>query len=122
MKSKDVDDYIAGAAPDRQDDLKALRALIHKAVPGIKETMQYNMPTFMTSDVVCALASQKQYMALYTCAPEVMDKYQKDMAHLNNGKGCIRFKKFDQLPLAAITRILKEMAKNPGFGHNKANR
>lgn len=41
-----IDDYIAKAEPFAQPILDYLRALIHKAVPGLQETLKWGMPAF----------------------------------------------------------------------------
>jgi uncharacterized protein YdeI (YjbR/CyaY-like superfamily) len=41
-----IDDYIAKAAPFAQPILSHLRALVHKAVPGLDETLKWGMPHF----------------------------------------------------------------------------
>ena len=47
--------------------------------------------------------------------PDVIAKHAKALAHLNVGKGCIRFKKIEDLPAKAIKQILKESARAAGF-------
>ena len=44
---KRIDDYIAKAAPFAQPILIHIRALVHKAVPGLTETIKWSMPHFM---------------------------------------------------------------------------
>ena len=116
MKPADVDQYIAEAPPDRQAALQTVRDLVHEIVPNVVETMNYNMPTFETTDIVCSLASQKHYMALYVCETDLVKHYKEELAHLNCGKSCIRFKQVEDLPLDVIRDIVAKSAENPGFG------
>ena len=55
------------------------------------------------------LASQKHYMAFYSC-DEVMDKSRSALANLNCGKGCIRFRRLEDLPLEVISNMLRDVA------------
>ena len=111
----EVDDYFVQVEPERQEAMNAVRALIHDVVPDARETFDYKMPTFVTTDIVCSLASQKQYMALYVCDIDLRQDYKEELAHLNCGKSCIRFKKLDDLPMDTIRRIIAHSAENPGF-------
>ena len=105
-----VPDYLAELPADRQAALKKVRSVIKKAVPKAKESMQYGMPAYELNGLVCGLASQKNYMALYVCEPDIVDAHRDALGTLNCGKGCIRFRNLDELPLGAITEILQEAA------------
>ena len=105
-----VPEYLAELPADRQAALKKVRSVIKKAVPKAKESMQYGMPAYDLNGLVCGLASQKNYMALYVCEPEIVDAHREALGKLNCGKGCIRFRKLDELPLDAIGDILQEAA------------
>ena len=85
-----------------------LRSLIRKAAPDAKESMQSGMAAYDLSGMLCALASQKNYMALYVCEPDAVEAHRDALGKLNCGKGCIRFRSLEELPLEAIAGILKE--------------
>ena len=53
--------------------------------------------------LICAFAAQKNYLALYLCG---LGANRKEFAGLNCGKGCVRFKKLEELPLEAVTKVL----------------
>ncbi len=114
----DMDAYIDDLPDDRAAALSTVRAFIHETVPGLTETMAYNMPTFENTDIVCSLGSQKRYMALYVCAIDLIKDFEDELSHLNCGKSCIRFKKADDLPKAVIAEILVASADKPGL-HRK---
>jgi hypothetical protein len=63
MGKKDprVDAYIAKSASFAQPVLKHLRMLVHKADPGIEETIKWRMPTFTHDGIVCGMAAFKQH-------------------------------------------------------------
>ena len=42
-----MDAYIANAAPFAQPILEHLRAMVHRALPGVEETIKWSMPHFM---------------------------------------------------------------------------
>lgn len=116
QKSAEIDRYLDSLPPARREALQTLRALIHAAVPATRESMAHRMPTFATADIFCSLAAQKNYMALYVCNIPVLDRHRQPFAHLNCGKSCIRFKKLEDLPLAAVRALMREAAAAPAAG------
>lgn len=61
-----VDAYIAKAQPFARTILKHLRALVHKAVPDVEETLKWGMPTFMMHGaIMCGMASFKAHSAFW---------------------------------------------------------
>jgi uncharacterized protein YdhG (YjbR/CyaY superfamily) len=113
MKSpaKTVAAYLEALPADRRAALKTLRALIKKTVPQASEGMEYGMPTYTQDDVLCAFASQKNYMALYICAGDAVEVHRAELGKLSCGKGCIRFRKLDELPLDVVAVMLQESAR-----------
>lgn len=105
-----VPEYLAELPADRQTALTKVRSLIKKSVPAAKESMQHGMAAYELNGLLCAVASQKNHMALYVGEADVVDAHRNALGKLNSGKGCIRFGKLDELPLDAISQILKEAA------------
>ncbi|MBN1248113.1 MAG: DUF1801 domain-containing protein [Anaerolineae bacterium] len=102
-----VDAYIEEQSPQRAEILRQLRALIKETAPEANETMKYRMPTYELGDgVLCAFASQKQYVSLYF-EVEMLDQYRDEFEHLSLGKSCIRFRKMEDLPLDVARTILE---------------
>jgi uncharacterized protein YdeI (YjbR/CyaY-like superfamily) len=60
---KRIDAYIAKAAPFAQPVLAHLRALVHKAVPDVQETLKWGMPYFEHQGLLCHMAAFKQHCA-----------------------------------------------------------
>ena len=114
-KSTQVDDYMVELEPTRRAALDEVRALILETVPDAKETLKYRMPTYeYRGGVLCAFASQKQYMSLYMDT-ELVAKHRAELAGLNVGKSCIRFRKLEKLPLATVRIILEETLQRPEY-------
>jgi uncharacterized protein YdhG (YjbR/CyaY superfamily) len=107
-KATTIGDYLAELPRDRREALSALRALIHRVAPKTVEAMQYGLPAFGD---LCALASQKNYMALYVCESDVVKAHLAGLGKVSCGKGCIRFKRLTDLNLDVLERILREILK-----------
>lgn len=132
-KATSVKEYLAGLPDDRGKIISSVRAVIRKNLPkGYEEGMQYSMIGYYVPHRVypagyhcnpeqplpfAALASQKNYVSLYLMCiysdPAHLKWFQEAWAKtglkLDMGKGCVRFKKLEQVPLdvigAAIRRV-----------------
>jgi uncharacterized protein YdhG (YjbR/CyaY superfamily) len=103
-----VDEYLGKLDSERRAALTQVRSLIVETVPEAVETMRYRMPTYdYKGAMLCAFASQKQYMSLYV-EPRILDGHRWELQHLNLGKSCIRFRRLDQLPLDVVRKVLGE--------------
>lgn len=108
----EVEQYLVNLDDNRRAMLQIVRELIFKTVPEVQETMKYGMPTYeLDGNVVCSLASQKNYASLYMDT-SLVEKYDADLKHLKPGKSCIRFRKIEKLPLETVEKILLETVTN----------
>ena len=108
MRSQEVDTYLSGLEPERREALSELRELVLEMVPDAVETMKYRMPTYeYQGGVLCAFASQKQYLSLYMDTG-LVEQHRPDLEGLSVGKSCIRFRRLDMLPLETVGAILRE--------------
>ena len=122
-KAKTVTEYLAGVPEDRRAALKAVRAVVKKHLPkGYVEGIGYGMivwsvPLEVYPDtyngeplMYAALASQKNYMALYLTGGGTDGPVHKKLVagfkaagkKIDIGKSCIRFDQLDDLPLDVI--------------------
>lgn len=63
MKDNRIDSYIARSEDFAKPVLNHLRKLVHKACPGVTETMKWSFPHFDYKGIMCAMASFKQHCA-----------------------------------------------------------
>ena len=129
-KATTVADYLAELPADRRKTISAVRAVVRKSLPkGYKEDVGYGMicytvplatyPVTYNGQPLCyaALASQKQYCAIYlmnvygdtTTAKAFREGFKKAGKKLDMGKSCVRFKTADDLPLDVIGRTIAAM-------------
>lgn len=114
-----VDEYYQSIPKDRAEQLQELRKVIDTVFPNVVEDMSYNLPTFSYNNFkMCAIASQKNYMALYVMNYDLLAHFKVELKNFNCGKSCIRFKKLDDGTLYLLKKILfflKENIKNSQF-------
>jgi len=119
--------YLASLPPERREALSVVRAAILKNLPeGYVESTGWGMITYCIPLArfsqtynghplaIAALGSQKNYMAVHLMniygSPKIRDwffaEYKKAGKRLDAGKGCIRFRKLDDLPVALIGQTI----------------
>jgi uncharacterized protein YdhG (YjbR/CyaY superfamily) len=108
--TKTVEDYMKDIPMERRAALEELRALCLEILEGYEEKIQFGMPSYKQKglDVEVAFASQKQYISLYILKQEVLDKFRDTLQGLSLGKGCIRYRKPDQIDFQIVRDLLKE--------------
>lgn len=101
-------DYYEELASDRQEALNTVRKMIKRIWPRITEDMALGMPTFhLDGQALCALASQKHFMALYIMPYDLLDAFKNDLKIYDRGKSCIRFKRLEPPTVDLFDRIIK---------------
>jgi uncharacterized protein YdhG (YjbR/CyaY superfamily) len=111
----DVESYLGGVEPKRQEAMIALREACLELLPGFQETMRYNMPSYVRDDEVeVAFASRAQYISLYVLRTDVMAAHRARLDGLSVGKGCIRYRKPEQVDLDVVRSMPSMTASSVG--------
>jgi uncharacterized protein YdhG (YjbR/CyaY superfamily) len=104
-----VEEYLATVPAERFAALTRLRELCINLLPGYDEVMMYGMPGYSKNGVgEISFNSQKQYISFYVLKKVVVDRYRDQLK--DAGKGCIRFRKPEQVDFALIENLLRESA------------
>ncbi len=115
QKFADIDAYVGSLAPEPAAAVRLVRALVHEEIPGLDETIAYNMPTFQRGGrPLLHLAGWKQHVSIYPEPPAPPDDpgLVLDLAPYASGRGTVR------LPLAAldedlVRRVLRALRDAP---------
>lgn len=123
------DEYVASLPEERRAPVSAIRSAINSNLPkGFKEIVGYGINWVVPHELYPAgyhcnpehplgymgLASQKQYISLYDMClyggADHLEWFRQEWPQhtsrkLDMGKSCIRFKKFDDLPLELIGKL-----------------
>lgn len=130
-----IEEYIESLPEDRRAAIQQLREVIIANLPeGFSEQISYGMIGYVVPHSIypkgyhcnpkealpfISIASQKNYIALYHMGiyaiPELIEwfineypKYSK--RKLDMGKGCIRFKKLDEIPYELIAETVGKIS------------
>ena len=120
-----VDDYLAELPDDRAAALTVVLDALRQSLPsGLEENINWGMITFEVPLSTypktyngqplmhTAVASQKNHMSIYMgclqgegrAREDFIEEYRATGKRMDLGKGCVRFKKLDDLPIDVIAK------------------
>jgi uncharacterized protein YdhG (YjbR/CyaY superfamily) len=103
-----VDDYLATLPEDRRAAVSELRQTIRAAAPEATEAIAYNMPAFRThGQFLVSYAAYKAHYSLFPASAAVIEALGDEVKPYLAGKGTIRFRADEDIPVATITKIVK---------------
>jgi uncharacterized protein YdhG (YjbR/CyaY superfamily) len=110
-----VGEYIAEAPLGRRRALNLLLELCREELSGFDEAMRHGMPSYLRDGAVeVAFASQKAYISLYIFRQAALEANAERLAGLSVGKGCIRFRRPEQIDPITVRALLSATATDPG--------
>ncbi len=133
-KAETPEQYLQELPDDRREAVSKLRAVIKENLPaGFEEQMSYGMLGYVVPHSLypagyhCTpklplpfinLASQKNAISLYHmgvyASPQISEwlvkEYERTGEKIDQGKGCIRFKKIDKIPYGLIGDLCKKIS------------
>ena len=105
---KTVDDYIASQPEAVKEVLELVRGAIRKAVPGVEETISYQIPVYkLRGGTVIYFAGWKKHFSLYPAGDRLTAAFHDELAPYAISKGTIRFPLSEPVPVKLIGRISK---------------
>ncbi|MFF4823411.1 iron chaperone [Streptomyces sp. NPDC001312] len=114
-EASDVDGYLTEVPEERRAVLAKVRQLCREELVGFDEVMAYGMPAY-ERDGACeiAFASQKQYISFYLMRSDVREAFEKRLVGQDMGKGCLRFRRPENIDFGLLRDLLKATATRPG--------
>jgi hypothetical protein len=118
------EEYLAALDEPRHSDIARLHERIRQVAPGMRSYIDGGMLAYGRYDYryasgrtgdwfVLGLASNKAYISLY--APTLnLEPYVARLPKANLGRGCIRFKRLDDLDAAVLDEVIRASAANDG--------
>ena len=143
MPAKTIDEFFKALPADRRDALATVRDAINKKIPkGYEHGMLYGGPAWYVPSTrlaktyngqplaIAVLGSQKNYMVLHLMAvygdPKLDAWFRKAYVatgkKLDMGKGCLRFKTLDALPLDIVGELMTKVSVDAYVSHYEATR
>jgi uncharacterized protein YdhG (YjbR/CyaY superfamily) len=97
--------YRLAIAPPQRRVLEAIRDVVRRTAPEIKEGIRYGMLDYPG---LANLGAQKHHVALYV-SPAVLARHRKSFPGVDSGKSCLRFRRLEQVDAAALQRLLRDV-------------
>jgi uncharacterized protein YdhG (YjbR/CyaY superfamily) len=108
----DVDSYLALVPEGRRAVLSEMRDACRGLLAGFAESMSYGMPTYSRDGVAeVAWASQKRYISVYVMRADVLNAHRGQLAGLDVGKGCIRYRSPAAVDFTIVRSMLTAVAR-----------
>lgn len=103
---RDIDEYIAEAAPAAQPILQEIRRVVRAAAPKAEECISYRMPAFKQDGVLIYFAAFTHHIGVF---PPVSGDatLEKAVAPYAGPKGNLRFPMDRPIPYTLIRKIVK---------------
>jgi uncharacterized protein YdhG (YjbR/CyaY superfamily) len=118
---KDVEAYIAAAAPEARPILEELREIIKSAVPKVEEKIWYGVPFYNYHGELAGFAAYKHHVSLGfgAAAFQSQDRQMLEEKGYKTAKGTVQIKFDQKVPAATIKQILEAKAKvNTSLDHD----
>lgn len=106
LTPRDIDEYIAAAAPVAQPMLNEMRRVVRAAAPKAEECISYRMPAFKQDGVLIYFAAFTHHIGVF---PPVSGDaaLEKAVAPYAGPKGNLRFPMDRPIPFTLIRKIVK---------------
>jgi uncharacterized protein YdhG (YjbR/CyaY superfamily) len=104
-----VEDYLATLPEDRRARMEELRQTIRAAAPEATESIAYQMPALRShgGQFLVSYAAYKNHYSLFPASGAVIEALGEEVRPYLAGKGTIRFRADEAIPLATVTKIVK---------------
>jgi len=99
--------YLAQLPEARRERAFALHGLILSLFPQASVSLGTRMPTYRLGEHFVAWASAQRHLALYTCSAERIAGFRARHPEVEAGRGCLRFRDRQRLPLADLAQVVK---------------
>jgi uncharacterized protein YdhG (YjbR/CyaY superfamily) len=102
---KDIDAYIAAFPDEVQAILEKIRRIIREAAPEAKETINYQMPTFVLNGNLVHFAAFKNHIGFYP-TPSGIEAFKEELSPYKGAKGSVQFPLDQPIPFDLIGKIV----------------
>jgi uncharacterized protein YdhG (YjbR/CyaY superfamily) len=121
--TKDVDSYIAAAAPEAVPRLHELREAIKAAAPDAEEMISYQIPSYKLHGYLVGFAANKTHCGLYAITEDVLGAFADEVKPYLRSKNTLGFQLTEPVPVDLVKRLVAaRVAENEAAAAAKATR
>jgi uncharacterized protein YdhG (YjbR/CyaY superfamily) len=105
-----IDEYIAGFPEDVRTVMRAIRAAVHEAAPGVTEKISYQMPTFvLKGKTLVHFGGHSHHIGFYP-TPDGIEAFQEELKGYKSSKGAVQFPLDQPMPMELIKKVVRYRA------------
>lgn len=109
MVAKTVDAYAAALPQHQREVLHTIRRLIAESVPGVQESIRYQMPVFTIDQIYLVyVGAWKHHIGLYPI-PELPVELEADIAPYRTKTDTVRFLYKHPIPYDLIQQLVEAL-------------
>lgn len=110
VRYPNVDSYVAAQPESVRAILAEIRRAVAEAVPGVGETISYQIPTFTVDGrAVAYVGAWRRHLGMYPI-PEVDADLAQRLAPYREAKGTLRFRYSEPIPYDLIAQLVALLA------------
>jgi uncharacterized protein YdhG (YjbR/CyaY superfamily) len=106
QKHKDIDGYISSFPVEVREKLQMLRSVIRSAAPDARETINYQIPTFVLEGNLVHFAAYKKHIGFYP-TPSGIEAFKEQLSPYKQSKGAVQFPLDQPLPFDLLRKIVE---------------
>lgn len=92
---------------EQRERMQAIRNIIHKVVPGVEETISYQIPCFKYHGYLIYYSGHTKHISLsYPYSGALLKKFEAELKNYKVSKSAIQFPDNAPLPLTLIEAIV----------------
>ncbi len=120
---KTIDEYQETFPAEIQERMQTIRKIIHKAVPGVEETISYQIPCFKYNGYLIYYAAFPGHISLSNpFSPAFLKEFESDLKNYKVSKSVIQFPNKDDLPEDMIIRMIQFRKQENEEKHTSKNK
>ena len=108
-KAASIKEYLESLASEDRVVIRKLDELVQSAAPAASGGMKYGMPVYQLKDRMIGFNKQKNYFSFYA-DPAIVKRFKSELGNVEIGKSCIRFRRIEDVSLAALRTIVAAWA------------
>jgi uncharacterized protein YdhG (YjbR/CyaY superfamily) len=101
-----VDEYVAALPEDARPVMEEVRRVVHRVVPGVTETISYQMPTFVLDGrPLVHVAAWRKHLGLYPLPP-MDDELATQVEPYRGAKDALQLRYDRPVPYDLVERVV----------------
>jgi uncharacterized protein YdhG (YjbR/CyaY superfamily) len=105
---KSIDEYHATFPAEAVKRMQEIRKIVHKVVPGVEETISYQIPCFKYNGYLIYYAAFPKHISLSNpWSASLLKAFEKELKSYKISKSVIQFPNDESLPTDLIKKIIE---------------